>query len=698
LAQHFADKGIGVFICEPGSKRPLANHSWYLRQSDDREEIAEWFNQTANANYGLHLGEQFVAIDLDRKPTADGVTAFEELCREHGIENFLLELDTLISETPGGGYHIFFRVPFGVANRNSFPDGIDVRGVVGYVVGPGSADSRGEWKLVDPDAEIAEIPEWLLSYLEKPGYKDPNNDAPVVELDEPENIAHAVEWLKHREPAIQGHSGDDWTFETIQFLRDFGLSQEQIFATLDESGWNGRCDPPWGDGELEVKIRNAWTYGQNRPGCKAPTYRVEKLTAVRPDYSKLTDAQWSELTGHRVGSLRLAVDNTALAVDDIPLADTARAPDDDPESDRPRRRTFKPRSEAAQDRQPDIEWLIRGVLQRETLTLFYGPENSFKSFLVLDMAMCAAAGLPWASYGGGDDAGGYGTARQLATIYIAGEGSHGIERKRRPAWRTAREMTAPVPFYTVNEMPSFASPEEVESLIADIREAGVSPDIIVIDTAARAMVGLDENSAKDTGLFVAACDRLKREFRCCVVVVHHSGKNAANGARGSTNLPASFDARFKVTADTASLVATIKNEKQKDGDPWERPVTFRGEKVHGSLVFRRQAPTGQNVPTAEDKRRAEVREALAACGGLEGIVSTPVLAAALARRKLDETPGAREKAGLIDEDRIAKNEARNLQRQAKDRSDGSPGLLGLFVVGSPTGGELSWMIPTEEGE
>ncbi len=685
LAQGFADKGIGVFICEPGSKRPLSNYSWYLRQSDDREEIAEWFKQTENANYGLHLGEQFVAIDLDRKPTADGVAAFEELCREHGIENFLLELDTLISETPGGGYHIFFRVPFGVANRNSFPDGIDVRGLVGYVVGPGSADPRGEWRLIDPDADIAEIPEWLLSYLEKPGYKDPNNDVPLVELDQPENVDHAVEWLKHRESAIQGQNGDDWTFETIQFLRDFGLSQEQIFATLNESGWNGRCDPPWGDSELEVKIRNAWTYGQNRPGCKAPTYRVEKLTAARPDYSKLTDAQWSELTGHCVGSLRLAVDNTALAVDDTP--------DDDPETDRPaRRRSFKPRSEAEQDCQPDIEWLIRDVLQRETLALFYGPENSFKSFLVLDMAMCAAAGLPWASFGGGDDAGGYAPARQLSTVYIAGEGSHGIESKRRPAWRAARGLTAPVPFYTVNEMPFFASQDEVESLIADIREAGVRPDVIVIDTAARAMVGLDENSAKDTGLFVAECDRLKREFRCCVVVVHHSGKNAAHGARGSTNLPASFDARFKVTADTASLVATIRNEKQKDGDPWERPVTFKGEKVHGSLVFRRQAPTGQNEPTGDDKRLAEVREALAACGGLEGIVSTPVLAAALARQKLDETPGARDKAGLVDEDRLTKNETRSLQRQAKD------GLLRRFVIGSPTGGALSWTIPTEEGE
>ena len=37
-----------------------------------------------------------------------------------------------------GGYHLYFKTPFPCANKNLFPDGIDVRGAVGYVVGPGS--------------------------------------------------------------------------------------------------------------------------------------------------------------------------------------------------------------------------------------------------------------------------------------------------------------------------------------------------------------------------------------------------------------------------------------------------------------------------------------------------------------------------------------------------------------------------------
>ncbi len=683
-----AAPGVSAFIVEPNSKRPLDGYSWYLRQTSDLDTLGAWFEQVPGCNYGLHLGENFVVIDLDRKPGRDGVKAFEEICSEHGVDSFLLDLDTFTVRTPGGGYHLYFRAPFPCGLSNDFPDGIDVRGVTGYCVGPGSEETRGEWR-VENDAPIANLPDFLADYVRPPGHKDPNHDVPVVELDQPENVEHAMDWLRDRAPAVEGQNGDDWTYETCQWLRDFGLSEAKIFEVLSDSGWNGRCDPPWGDSELEAKIRNAWTYGQNRPGIKSPTWKAQRLTKASTAWSHMTDAQLSEFVGHRVGNLRLAVDNTAPAVDDIP-EDDRREP--------VRRRSFKPRGEEEQDRQSYIEWLIGGVLQRETLALFYGPENSFKSFLVLDMALCAAAGLPWASYGAQNDTGGYAPARPLTTVYLAGEGSHGIERKRRPAWRETREIASALPFYTVNEMPFFSQVEEVEGLIADIREAGIVPDIIVIDTAARAMVGLDENSAKDTGLFVAACDRLKREFRCCVVVVHHTGKKESHGARGSTNLPASFDARFKVTADNSSLVATIKNEKQKDGDPWERPITFKGEKTHGSLVFRRQAPTGQNIPTVDDKRRAEVREALAAAGGLAGIVSTPVLAAEMVRRKLDENPAARDKADLIAMDRLAKNESRNLQRQAKDRADGSPGLLRQFVVGSPTGGELSWTIPPEEEE
>lgn len=575
-AQWMAAKGISVFIVTPKSKRPLEGQSWYLRQSTDPDVIETLFSQTENCNYGLHLGERYVAIDLDVGPNKDGVREFEAICRENDIDDFRLELDTLMSRTPGGGYHLFFKTPLPCANRNYFPDGIDVRGVQGYVVGPGSEDSRGKWEIVDPSAEIADLPDWLLAYVEEPNQRHEKSDSPVVELDLPENVEHAVEWLREQPPAIEGENGNDRTYEVAGFLRDFGLSETKMLEVLNVE-WNQRCEPHWDDAELETLIANVWKYAQNRPGIKSPAWQAQRVQQMQ--------AWWSDAVAKYYP--RLAVDYTALAAaeDDIPEGDS-REP--------VRRRSFKPRSEAEQDAQPDPEWLIKGVLPKECLALFYGRENSFKSFLVLDMVLSAAVGRPWASYGGSEDAGGFAPKRPLTTVYIAGEGAHGIEKLRRPAWRQHRDVTEPLPFYTVSEMPFFKSDDEVDRLIAEIREANVEPDIIVVDTAARAMLDLDENSAKDTGVFVAACDRLKREFHCAVVVVHHSGKDNAKGARGSTNLPASFDVRFLVTGDTGSLAARIVNEKQKDGEPWSRPITFQGEQVaispgKNSLVFGRVA-------------------------------------------------------------------------------------------------------------
>lgn len=275
-AQWMAAKGINVFAVTPNAKRPLEGPSWYIRQSTEADTIAGFFDITENCNYGLHPGDKYVVIDLDVKPQHNGVRAFEAICAENGIDEFTYELDTLMVSTPGGGYHLYFRSPFPCSNRNKFPDGIDVRGVNGYVVGPGSRDGRGEWALIDPDAKIAPLPEWLVEYVVQPGHKDPNRDNPVVDLDIQENIDHALEWLLTRKPSVEGANGDDWTYETAQYMRDFGLSESAALKALNTE-WNKRCAPPWDLELLEAKIANAYEYGQNRPGCKSPSWKAQRV-------------------------------------------------------------------------------------------------------------------------------------------------------------------------------------------------------------------------------------------------------------------------------------------------------------------------------------------------------------------------------------------------------------------------------------
>lgn len=79
-----------------------------------------------------------------------------------------------------------------------------------------------------------------------------------------------IHYLKHDAPlAIEGQGGDQTTFVVAAKGKDCGLSEAETYTLMSEH-WNPRCSPPWDDDELATKVRNAYDYGQNEPGCDAP--------------------------------------------------------------------------------------------------------------------------------------------------------------------------------------------------------------------------------------------------------------------------------------------------------------------------------------------------------------------------------------------------------------------------------------------
>jgi hypothetical protein len=90
---------------------------------------------------------------------------------------------------------------------------------------------------------------------------------------------------------------------------------------------------------------------------------------------------------------------------------------------------------------------------------------------------------------------------------------------------------------------------------------------IGIDTYAKATVGSDTNSDKDVGLIESRCDEVAHEQQCQVILVHHTGKDANNGARGSAAFRQNFPTvlEFALRKDReGNEIRVIVNEKQKD--------------------------------------------------------------------------------------------------------------------------------------
>ncbi|MBQ5158854.1 DNA primase, partial [Citrobacter freundii] len=94
--------------------------------------------------------------------------------------------------------------------------------------------------------------------------------------------------------------------------------------------------------------------------------------------------------------------------------------------------------------------------------------------------------------------------------------------------------------------------------------------LVVIDTLARCFGGNDENDARDMGAFIEGCDTIKQKTGATVLVVHHSGKDEAKGARGSSSFRAALDAEFHVKREGEARALILSCTKMKDSEEPER--------------------------------------------------------------------------------------------------------------------------------
>src|SRR5205814_6513929 len=154
----------------------------------------------------------------------------------------------------------------------------------------------------------------------------------------------------------------------------------------------------------------------------------------------------------------------------------------------------------------------------------------------------------------------YNVMRTGDVVYIYGEGGRGIG-KRLHAWEVANDCKAEH-FFGIPEPVDMLS-EEPERVVADIKAAGISPVLIVLDTLARCFGAGDENSTKDMNAFVAGCDKLRRAFPgCTVLVVHHCGWEGTR-PRGARAWEGALDTATKMEREGGNFVS-LSVTKQKD--------------------------------------------------------------------------------------------------------------------------------------
>ena len=347
--------------------------------------------------------------------------------------------------------------------------------------------------------------------------------------------------------------------------------------------------------------------------------------------------------------------------------------------------------------------LIKGLLDQGAMSVLYGESNSGKTFVALDMAFHVATGGRWFGMRTAD----------MPVLYIAAEGGRGFS-KRIAALRVKYQPTGAVRLEALRSSVNLLREDaDLEPLIEAIRAMPTRPGLIVLDTLSRAMAGGDENASTDMGGMVRHLDALRGATGAHLLVVHHSGKNLAKGARGHSLLRAATDTEIEI-ADKR-----VKVTKQRDIDGNFQcgfdlePITFGvdadGDAITSCVVhLRAEEPKGNDLhsPAEALKRDAVAKAVLTALGGKTSAPAKPLhqlILKGLAAANVDtgaSWPTIRDllksTIGTTPAEVLHRGQVVRVEARKEGQGDRAPLVISTFIVAGDASDNLSGKLESAE--
>jgi putative DNA primase/helicase len=252
--------------------------------------------------------------------------------------------------------------------------------------------------------------------------------------------------------------------------------------------------------------------------------------------------------------------------------------------------------------------LVQGVLTAGAGSMLYGDSNCGKTFLSIDMACAVARGVPWMGR----------RTEQGLVVYAAAESPASV-KSRLQAYQTHHRCRVPNFAIVQSPLDLYSSEADTDALIALVRQVerlrGQKARLIVGDTLARLSAGANENSGEDMGMVVKRFDRIRAECAAHFLLIHHSGKAAANGARGWSGIRAAMDSEIEVVDGPTGRCAEI--TKQRDLSTKGTRIGFSLERVEiGLTKWGEPATTCVVVPTDAPAKETKAKR----MGPVEGAV------------------------------------------------------------------------------
>ena len=279
----------------------------------------------------------------------------------------------------------------------------------------------------------------------------------------------------------------------------------------------------------------------------------------------------------------------------------------------------------------ESSYLVKGLIPRTGISLVWGPPKSGKTFWLFDLMTHVAGSEDYRGrkvYGG-------------PVIYCCFEGIEGYGA-RIAAIKQQRQEASVVSFNPSLSLMSerLDLAEQYWELVEAVkgRLGQNRPAAIVLDTLNRSFNGSESNDSDMAG-YIRAADAIKNAFACAVIVVHHSGHDAAR-PRGHSSLTAAIDAQLSVKRSPDDRIV-VEVEWMRDGPEGERllsrltPVEVgtdsEGDPIT-SCIVEPSDDLPAAVPVASSRQSAAALEALDAAAGADGSAQQPVWREELCRR------------------------------------------------------------------
>ena len=456
---------------------------------------------------GLCLLPEFGVVAVD----------FDNVVGPQGLRPDVAALvsDTYADFSPGGsGVHAYFRGQLGNHKSHGAPYGLETFSSTGFVTFTGATLPHvADLELAGP-VDLAPVPERVRQVCAaRFGARAEVDDdplmsfAPKLDLTEAQ-ITEALEVL----PADCGH--DDWLRVGMALHHETG---GQGFHLWDQWSAGGGDKYPGTD-----LLQRRWESFGREGGTPVTARSLVKMA-------------------NEAGA-RIVVGGGVLTAEELatPVPADGKA------------LRFQFQQAGQYLKRKPLEWLIRGVLPAADLGVVYGASGAGKSFLALDLCLAIAQGSEWRGR----------KVRAGAVAYVVAEGAGGFTLRLRAAAEHHGVDLGALPLWVLGDQPNLLEKADVKDLVAALRALD-GLVLVVLDTLAQVTPGANENSGEDMGRALAHCRAIKAATGAMVLLVGHSGKDAARGVRGWSGIKGALDVEIEVERAGEHRAATV--TKMKDG-------------------------------------------------------------------------------------------------------------------------------------